>query len=79
MDMSETIGAIVVACITLIGNAIGIYFSTKATHNIVAYRVGELEKKVEKHNNLIERTYCLEREVSVLKEHIETVEQAERS
>lgn len=34
--------------------------------NLMAYRIAELEKKVEKHNNLVERTYRLEERV---KEH----------
>ena len=34
------------------------------------YRIGQLEKKVEKHNNLISRTYELEKEYSVLDERI---------
>ncbi|MEW7916491.1 hypothetical protein [Enterococcus avium] len=41
---------------TLIGTFAGIVFSNKLT----IYRIDKLEEKVEKHNNLIERTYKLE-------------------
>ena len=35
-----------------------------------AYRIVQLEKKVDKHNNLVERTYHLEEQVSVQEEKI---------
>ena len=35
---------------------------------LVSYRLEQLEHKVDKHNNLIERTYELERKTSVLEE-----------
>lgn len=35
---------------------------------LISYRLEELEKKVDKHNNLIERTYELERKTDVLEE-----------
>lgn len=35
-----------------------------------AYRIEQLEKKVDKHNNVIERTYRLEETEAVIKEQI---------
>lgn len=35
-----------------------------------AYRIEQLEKKVDKHNNVIERTYRLEEAEAVIKEQI---------
>lgn len=35
---------------------------------LISYRLEELEKKVDKHNTLIERTYALERRTDVLEE-----------
>lgn len=35
-----------------------------------AYRIEQLEKKVDKHNNLVERTYHLEEAAAVVKEQI---------
>lgn len=41
---------------------------------IQEYRIKQLEEKVDKHNNLIERTYILERDGSVMREKISNVE-----
>lgn len=45
---------------------------TAKAHNdnivLISYRLKQLEQKVDKHNNLIERTYELERRASVLEE-----------
>ena len=42
---------------------IGIIITALVTNSITKYRVGELEKKVEKHNSVIERVYKLEQKV----------------
>lgn len=55
--MSE---AIIVAVLSLIGTLIGSAMSSNRIKVLIEYRVGELEKKVDKHNQMIERTYKLE-------------------
>ena len=50
---------------TLAGTAGGIIVSGK-----VNYRIEQLEKKVEKHNNLITRTFRLEQAVALLDERV---------
>jgi hypothetical protein len=35
---------------------------------LISYRLEQLEAKVDKHNNLVERTYDLERRAAVLEE-----------
>ena len=42
----------------------------EATIALVTYRLEQLEKKVDKHNNLIERTYKLEESHAVMDEQI---------
>ena len=42
----------------------------EATISLVTYRLEQLEKKVDKHNNLIERTYKLEESHAVMDEQI---------
>lgn len=37
---------------------------------LIAYRLEQLEKKVEKHNNIVERTYRLEEQASIHEEKI---------
>lgn len=54
---STVIAAIVSALCSLVGTFGGIVVSSKLT----TYRIEQLEKKVEKHNTVIERTYALER------------------
>lgn len=54
---STTIAAIVSALCSLVGTFGGIVVSSRLT----TYRIEQLEKKVEKHNTVIERTYALER------------------
>ena len=59
--MSDTV---IVALASLVGTGIGSYSGFK----LMKYRVEQLEKKVEKHNSLIERTYKLEQEMEIQKE-----------
>lgn len=40
------------------------------THNLIEYKLDELTKRVDKHNNVIERTYILEKDSEVLKHEI---------
>ena len=65
--MSETI---IVALITGGLALLGTYLSNRKSAALIAYRLSELEKKVEKHNNVIERTYKLEEESAVHTEQI---------
>ena len=46
------------------------FITAAITNSLVKYRVGELEKKVEKHNSVIERVYKVETEVKDLKERL---------
>lgn len=61
---------IAVAVIGLLGSAIGSLCGILINSKLSNYRIEQLEKKVDKHNNLIERTYELEREEAVLSEEI---------
>lgn len=51
---------IIVAGISLIGTLAGSYLSNSKTSALISYRIEQLESKVNKHNNLVERTYKLE-------------------
>ncbi len=44
--------------------------SNKKTTSLMLYRIEQLEKKQDKHNTLIERTYKLEEDVKLMKEEI---------
>ena len=59
---------IIVAVVPSIVSLLGIIITAAITNSLVTYRVGELEKKVDKHNSVIERVYKLETEVKDMKE-----------
>lgn len=61
---------IIVALIGLIGSAVGSLVGILINSKLSNYRIEQLEKKVDKHNNLIERTYNLERAEAVIEEEI---------
>lgn len=44
--------------------------SNKKTTSLMLYRIEQLEKKQEKHNNLMERTFKLEEDVKLMKEEV---------
>lgn len=64
--MSEIIIAILSLAGTLLGSLCGILASNK----LVVYRIEQLEKKVEKHNSVIERVYNLERNEALDREDL---------
>ena len=52
--------AIFVALLGFAGTLLGSLFGVLAAQKLTQYRLAQLEEKVNKHNNLIERTYKLE-------------------
>lgn len=61
---------IIVALITLAGSAIGTFAGILTSARLTTYRIEQLEKKVDKHNTVIERTYKLEEAQAVMQEQI---------
>lgn len=55
---------IIVATISLIGTLAGSYFANSKTTALLSYRMEQLEKKVEKHNQVVERTYKIEKDLN---------------
>ena len=51
---------IIVAILGFAGTLLGSLFGVLAAQKLTQYRLSQLEEKVNKHNNLIERTYKLE-------------------
>mgnify|MGYP006934682309 CR=1 FL=1 len=51
---------VVVALITLVGSGVGSLAGVIVSAKLTTYRLEQLEKKVDKHNTVIERTYKLE-------------------
>lgn len=73
---------IVVAVLSLIGTLGGAYLAGRKTTALVVYRLSELEKKVDKHNNVVERMYEVEKKLALIKDHqqeiMERVENLEK-
>ena len=53
-------GSIVPALITGLLSLAGVYFANRKSSALIEYRLKELEKKVDRHNQVVERTYQLE-------------------
>ena len=65
--MSE---AVIVAVLGFLGTLTGAYFANKRSGALIAYRLEALEKKVDRHNTVIERTYELEKRAALVTEQI---------
>ena len=81
--MSETI---LVALITGGLALLGTFLSNRKSAALIAYRLEQLEDKVNKHNHVIERTYRLEErtelqeeKIKVANHRIEDLERRERA
>lgn len=65
--MTDTV---MVAVISLCGTLFGTFGGIMASNKLTLYRVEQLEKKVDKHNNVIERVFKLEDNDKLLEEKI---------
>ena len=66
--MSEAVLVALISGVgTILGSGIGVIASARLTH----YRLEQLEKKVDLHNNVIERVYELEKRGALLEQHVE--------
>lgn len=61
---------IIVSLITLAGSAFGTFAGIAVNTKLTNYRLAQLEKKVDKHNSVIERTYKLEEAGALLEEKL---------
>lgn len=61
---------VIVAIISFAGTILGSLFGIITANKLSNYRIEQLEKKVEKHNNLIDRVYALEKNEAVIEEEI---------
>lgn len=67
MEMSDTI---IVALLSLLGTFAGTFGGMK----LMSYRIEQLEKRVESHNQVIQRTYILEEKVSDITRRVDRLE-----
>lgn len=64
---------VIVAVISLIGTLVGTFGGILTSGKLTSYRIEQLEKRVEAHNKVIERTYRLEEEQKVEEEKIKVI------
>lgn len=72
-EMQEIVGEIIVAVLALIGSLGGAYLANKRSAALLAYRLEQLENKVNRHNQVIERTYKLEEHETLVDEKIKVI------
>ena len=65
--------SIIVACITGVVTLIGVILSNSKSRAVMEVKLDALTEKVEKHNQVLERTYALEHDMAVAKHDIESL------
>lgn len=59
---------VISAILALVGSLVGTFGGIIASSKLTEYRIKELEKKQDKHNQVIERTYKLEERMELVEE-----------
>lgn len=68
--METVFAAVISGAVTLAVCLITNHAQAEKTRALLDYRLTELEKKVDKHNHIVERTFRLEGDMEVLHEQI---------
>ena len=64
---------IITALLGFLGTCVGTIGGILASSKLTNYRISELEKKVDKHNTLIDRMYKVEARVTLLEDEMKEV------
>jgi tetrahydromethanopterin S-methyltransferase subunit G len=67
---------VLVALLALAGTLIGSFTGILVANKLVNFRLEQLEKKVEKHNNFVERIAMAENDIRIITHRIEDIEKA---
>lgn len=73
MDWTAILAAVISALAAIVVCVISNHYQNENTRNLLEYRLTQLEEKVDKHNNLVERTYKLEQQNEIQDEKIKEV------
>ena len=68
---------VVISLISLFGSLIGTLGGIVVSSKLTAYRLEQLEKKVDKHNHFAERLPVVEEQIKVINHRIEDLERKE--
>lgn len=66
---------LIIACISLFGTVVGSLSGVIISNKLTNYRIEQLEKKVEKHNNLCERMIVVEQSCKSAHHRIDGIEE----
>lgn len=64
---------IFIAVLGFLGTLAGAYFANKKMSALIAYRLEQLEKKVQSHNNLVDRMYEAEKDIALVKDDVKEI------
>jgi Tfp pilus assembly protein PilE len=62
--------SIIAAAITGILTLVGVIVANSRNQAVLEVKIDELSKRVDKHNEVLERTYALERDMAVVKSEL---------
>ena len=65
--------SIIVACLTRVASPVGVILSNSKSRAVMEVKLDALTAKVEKHNQVLERTYRLEQDMAVVQNDIENL------
>lgn len=68
--MSDAWIAVLSAALTGLLSLWGVYAANRKSSAVTAYRIEQLEKKMDKHNQILERTFILEGQVTELQHDV---------
>lgn len=74
--MQQIIIAVISGLCVAIPSIITTISSNKKNNDLIIYRIGELEKKVSKHNNVVERMYEAEKNITLLQNEVNDIKSA---
>lgn len=67
-------GSMIVAVLSLIGTLVGTFGGILTANKLTNFRIQELEKKVDKHNNFAGRIPVIEEQIKVINHRIDELE-----
>lgn len=68
--MTTAAATVIVGVLSLIGTALGSWSGLK----LMSYRIEQLERKVDRHNNFAERVPIIEEQIKVINHRLEDLE-----
>lgn len=68
--METILAAVISGAVTMVVCLVNNHAQAEKTRALLDYRLSELEKKVDKHNHIVERTFRLEGDMEVVHEQI---------